>query len=566
MIYAVLVIINFEVFKMKSQFKSHLRNRVSLWFLAGLSILLIAGCSALPFSTNLGANVLVKPAQANEAVQVQTAPTVDLSANEAVSAMEGTLEQIYTQVNPSVVNIRVVQKVTDQSMDTSQLPGFPFFNIPGDQGQTPEQYQSGLASGFVWDNQGHIVTNNHVIDQADKIEVTLSDGTILPAELVGADPDSDLAVIKADLPSGIMPVQLADSNTLAVGQLAIAIGNPYGFEGTMTVGIVSALGRSIPTNQSQGSSYYTIPDIIQTDAPINHGNSGGVLLNDQGLVIGVTADIIESSAGATTGIGFAIPSSIVEKVVPLLITDGHFDHAWLGISGTSLVPDLSQAMNLDANQRGALVVDVMPDSPAEKAGLVGSDREITIDGNQERVGGDVIVAIDGQTVREMDDLIAYLAGQTVVGQKVTLSVLRDGKEVTVPVTLAARPTVETNNQTSQTQNNAPSGAHLGILGTDVTEAIAEAMNLSANTQGVLVQQVEQGSPADQAGLRGSFKPTTINGEEVLVGGDIITAIDKQAITSMDELRTVLSQMEPGQEVTLTILRGGDSIMIDVNLG
>jgi serine protease Do len=555
---------NFRGVKMKSQSKPHLRNRVSLWFLAGLSILLITGCSALPVPTNLGTNVLLQPAQPAEAVQAQPAPTVDLPANEAISALEGTLEQIYAQVNPSVVNIRVVQKVTAQSMDIPQLPGFPFFSVPEGQGQAPDQYQSGLGSGFVWDDQGHIVTNNHVIDQADKIEVTLNDGTILPAELVGADPDSDLAVIKVDLPSGIAPVQLADSNTIRVGQLAIAIGNPFGLEGTMTVGIVSALGRSLPTSQSLSASY-TIPDIIQTDAPINPGNSGGVLVNDQSQVIGVTA-AIESPVGANAGIGFAIPSSIVAKVIPVLITDGYFDHAWLGISGTSLIPDLSTAMDLDSNQRGVLVVDVMPDSPAEKAGLVGSDREIKIDGIQVRVGGDVIVAIDGQTVREMDDLIAYLAGQTVVGQKASLSVLRDGKEVTVSVSLAARPTLEARNQTSQTQNNAPSGAHLGILGTDVTEAIAQVMNLSADTQGVLVQQIEQGSPADQAGLRGSFKPTTINGQEVLVGGDIITAIDKQAIASMDELKTVLSQMEPGQEVTLTILRGGDSIKINVTLG
>jgi S1-C subfamily serine protease len=343
--------------------------------------------------------------------------------------------------------------------------------------------------------------------------------------------------------------------------LAIAIGNPFGLEGTMTVGIVSALGRSLPASESLGPSY-TIPDIIQTDAPINPGNSGGVLVNDLGQVIGVTA-AIESAVGQNAGIGFAIPSAIVQKVVPVLISDGHFDHTWLGISGISLVPDLATPMGLDANQRGVLVVDVMPNSPAEEAGLQGSTRQIEIEGTQVRVGGDVIVAIDGQTLTEMNDLIAYLAGKTEVGQQIELTILRNGKEDTITVTLAARPSTDEN---TQAQSGSVQGAHLGIYGLDLNEMIAQAMDLPQDTQGVLVEQVEVGSPADRAGIQGSFKPFTINGQEIYLGGDVITAIDGHSLTSMQELQAILSQMEVGQEVSIAILRDGKALEVPVNLG
>lgn len=542
---------------MNTKIKFH--DKIFIGLMAGLLILLVTGCSALP-AVN-GASAMLNTNQLSENPQSVIAPVAEVQSSEGVLALEGTLEQIYQQVNPAVVNIRVVQKVTAQDMGNLQIPNFPFFSLPQGQDQAPDQYQSGLGSGFVWDTQGYIVTNNHVIDGADKIEVTLNDGTVLPAELVGADPDSDLAVLKVDLPAGINSLKLADSSALKVGQLAIAIGNPFGLEGTMTVGIVSALGRSLPTSQGLEASY-TIPDIIQTDAPINPGNSGGVLVNDQGQVIGVTS-AIESSVGQSAGIGFAIPSAIVQKVVPVLISDGHFDHSWLGISGTSLVPDLSTAMDLDANQRGVLVIDVLPNSPAEEAGLQGSSRQVEIEGSQVRVGGDVITAIDGQQLLQMDDLIAYLAGETEVGQKVNLTILRDGKEKTISLTLAARPSSETS---TQAQSSTTQGAHLGIYGLDMNETIAQAMDLPKDTQGVLVEQVEVGSSADKAGIQGSFKPFTMDGQDIYVGGDVITAIDNQTISGFQELRSALSQMEPGQEVNLSILRDGKSIEISVTLG
>jgi S1-C subfamily serine protease len=405
-----------------------------------------------------------------------------------------------------------------------------------------------------------------VVQGADKIEVIFSDGTTVPAELVGADPDSDLAVIKVDVENNLLrPVQMADSELVKVGQLAIAIGNPYGLQGTMTVGIISAIGRTLPASQGFAvERSFSIPNIIQTDAPINPGNSGGVLVNDQGQVIGVTA-AIESTSGANAGIGFVIPSSLVQKVVPELIQDGDYQHPYLGILGQPITPDVAKAMDLPESQRGALVIEVTPDGPADKAGVLGSDRQEVIDGQELRVGGDVIVAIEGQTVQDMEDLIAYLDGKTQVGQEITLTVLRDGKQTDIQVTLEARPTSQQASapeQESQTQSN----AWLGIMGAKITTDVAEAMGLDAETQGVLVQQVETGSPADAAGLRGSFKPVDINGQQVLIGGDIIVAMDGKQVDSLETLRNLIQDHKPGEKVILTILRDGETLQLKVTFG
>lgn len=469
-----------------------------------------------------------------------------------LAALEDTLAQVYAQVNPSVVNIQTTQRLGP----ALNLP----FNFPG---QSPDQapVTRSLGSGFIWDTQGHIVTNNHVIDGADRITVTFSDGSTVEAQVVGADSDADLAVLKVDVPADkLVPVRLADSKQVKVGQLAIAIGNPYGLEGTMTVGFISALGRSLPVQSTANDgATYTIPDVIQTDAPINPGNSGGVLVNIHGEVIGVTA-AIESPVRANAGIGFVIPSNIVRRVVPALIANGRYDHPYLGISGTTLTSDLAKAMGLSPDQRGALVIDVTPNSPADKAGLRGSDRQITLDGSLARVGGDVITAIDGNPVQKFEDLTSYLATSTSVGQKVTLTILRNGREQTLDVTLGARPRPQSSTLT------AAQGAYLGITGRTLTPEIAQAMGLNQDQQGVLIVNVVNGSPADKAGLRGSFKPATINGEQMLIGGDIITAFDDQPITSFEDLQAALAQSSPGQNVTLTILREGKSQRVDVTLG
>ena len=339
-----------------------------------------------------------------------------ISVPASVSGIETTLESIYSRVNPSVVLINVV------------IP--PSISTPGG---------GALGSGFVWDTEGDIVTNNHVIDGASSMTVTFSDGTVVNANLIGADTDSDLAVIKVD-PSGLQlqPVNIADSTTVQVGQLAIAIGNPYGLENTMTVGFVSAIGRLVSANENATGPTYSIPNIIQVDTPINPGNSGGVLLNDTGAVIGVTQSIATSS-GSSSGIGFAIPSSIVKQVVPALITTGHSDHPYLGVSVITLDPSMATAMNLPSNQHGALVETVTAGGPADKAGIKASNTNLNDSGLQVTVGGDVITAYDGQTVKSSDDLITFLANSGSVGHKVTLTVLRNGKQIQVQVTLGLRP-------------------------------------------------------------------------------------------------------------------------------
>jgi 2-alkenal reductase len=225
-----------------------------------------------------------------------------------------------------------------------------------------------------------------------------------------------------------------------VGQIAIAIGNPFGEQNTMTVGIISALGRSLPvqSNSIQGASY-SIPDVIQTDAPINPGNSGGVLLDENGYVVGVTS-AIESASQSSSGVGFAIPASIVSKVVPSLIQTGQHQTPYLGISGTTLTPALAQAMGLNPNARGALIEDVAPGGPAAKAGLLGSSQSVTLNGQVVRVGGDIVTAINGTAIHGMDDLLTYVAGSTEAGQTITLTVQRNGKQMDLSLTLGVRPT------------------------------------------------------------------------------------------------------------------------------
>ncbi|RME50310.1 MAG: PDZ domain-containing protein, partial [Caldilineae bacterium] len=302
--------------------------------------------------------------------------------------------------------------------------------------QPREYYNHGLGSGFVWDKEGHIVTNYHVVADATDVEVVFADGTEAKAEVLGTDPDADLAVIKVDLPAeDLHPVTLGDSDALQPGQIAIAIGNPFGQDFTMTSGIISAVGRTIRS----GNSPFSIPEVIQTDAPINPGNSGGPLLNRHGEVIGINTMII-SRSGASAGIGFAVPINIAKTVVPTLMKGERYEYSWLGITGTTLTPEVADFMDLPDGTRGVLVIDVATNSPADKAGLRGSDKTLKVAGAEYQLGGDVITAIDDQPVEEMDDLIAYLVEETRPGDTVTLTVLHpNGEQETLKVTLAARP-------------------------------------------------------------------------------------------------------------------------------
>ena len=321
------------------------------------------------------------------------------------------LVDLYARVNPAVVNI------TNYIEENNQL-------IPSSQG-----------SGFVYDILGHIVTNAHVVHGASEVEVTFSDGSSRPSEIVGEDLNSDLAVVLVkDLPSGIQPLPLADMSSLAVGQTVLAIGNPFGLEGTLTRGIISALGRNIPA-----LTPFSIPESIQTDAAINPGNSGGPLLNLSGEVIGVNAQIeTDGQSNSNLGVGFAIPVSIVKRVVPDLVQYGEHKWSWLGVQGGDVTPLLVEAMNLPVD-KGAYLAAVLSSGPSEKAGLRGSDETQTIRGRQVDTGGDIITAINGQPVNSFDDLLIYVALQTSPGADVTLSILRDGKPMDVVVKMEERP-------------------------------------------------------------------------------------------------------------------------------
>ena len=293
---------------------------------------------------------------------------------------------------------------------------------------------SSVGSGFVFDNNGHIITNAHVIEDVEKIVVTFLDGSSYNAKLVGKDPFTDISVIKVDVDETLLqPLPIGNSSKLRVGEQIAAIGNPFGLSGSMTAGIVSQLGRLLPVQDSG----FSIPDVIQTDAAINPGNSGGPLLNMRGEVIGINT-AIQSGTGEFAGVGFAIPSRTVSKIVPTLIQDGKFNHPWLGISGRSINPDLVKILGL-VDARGFLIVTVIDNSPASKAGLHGSTDTKGIEGINYPLGGDIILSVDGKEVRQIDDILIHLQREKSVGDEIVLEVLRDGRTTSFVLILEERP-------------------------------------------------------------------------------------------------------------------------------
>ncbi len=364
--------------------------------------------------------------------------SVEIDADAIVAAYEKVIGDVHEDVLPSVVSVFVLNRMEVSS-------SIPRFNSPFLFGQRDPQsgdsnrefyYTNGQGSGFVWDQEGHIVTNRHVVSDAERIVVLFSDGNEYEAEVVGSDEASDLAVLKVQRDYELLnPVSLGDSNDVRVGQLAITIGNPFGQEFTTTTGIISAIGRTIRA----GDSLFSLPKVIQTDAPMNPGNSGGPLLDRRGDVIGIDVQIITRSGG-NTGIGFAIPVNMAKQIVPVLIDEGVFTYSWLGIRGTNVSPEGVELMNAPIGTRGAQVISLARDAPAEKAGLVGSSKTERTDDGSIRYGGDVITAIDGQSITSMNDLIIYLIENTRPGDTVTMSVVRDGGEsAQIKVTLEARP-------------------------------------------------------------------------------------------------------------------------------
>ncbi len=389
-----------------------LETRSRLWILSVLAFAL-AGCRGLP----LRELIFITPTPASgQAAIVPAAPLPTFPPIPAgLDEEEQRLIAVYQKVLPSVVNIDV------EGVEASIF---------------------GSGSGFIYDAQGHIVTNNHVVEVAREIWVTFYDGTVARARVVGRDVYSDLAVIRVEAPPELLrPAELGDSDTLRVGQKVVAIGNPFGLRGTMTLGVISALGRALET-----PTRFQIPDVIQTDAAINPGNSGGPLVDLQGRVIGVNSAIrTDPTVGSVNvGIGFAIPVNTVKRVVPQLIREGRARYPYLGITSTGAISLAElRARGYDVpTTRGVLIQEVPPDGPAARAGLRGGTREVQVRGVRIRLGGDIITAIEGHPVASFDDLVSYLVNHTEVGQTVTLTILRDGREQQVRVTLGERPSPE----------------------------------------------------------------------------------------------------------------------------
>jgi serine protease Do len=536
-----------------------------------------------------------------------TGSASDIGINNTVQDL--TLPELFEKAEKSVVQVTASSEAGGQNLS-----------------------RSGIGSGFVYNNNGSIVTNYHVIsasagsltnqpqgESGSKVDINVAfkDGTIYPATLVGADPFSDIAVI--DVPEGakdkLVPLPVGNSSELRVGQQVVAIGNPFGLSGSMTEGIVSGLGRLIPSSEDErlprtpedapappadpsipgtppsdegppsfppsipdedarntvrmGS--FSIPDVVQTDAPINPGNSGGPLLDLRGNVIGMNTAIF-SSTGESAGVGFAIPSNTVNKVVPSLISSGVYQHPWLGISGTDITPEIARVLGLD-EAKGFLVTDITSGSPADKAGIRGGYKIDDIDGMEVRLGGDIVIGIDNNTVRKIDDILSYLEREKKAGDDVQLSVLRDGKLLqTLPTTLAIRPSLtsqiqQSSQQEQQQDQNEGKPAWLGLSGTEVIPDIAQAMNLSSDTKGFLVTEIVADGPADKAGILGGYKIENINGNEIALGGDIIVRMDNVTVTTPESISTYLSnEKHAGDTVQLGIIREGQSNHVNMSLG
>lgn len=358
-------------------------------------------------STPAGNTQVQNPTVTTDTPTGDVTPSTGLSPLEIVQAQEQVLKELFESTVDSVVKIQTISGIG-----------------------------GGEGSGWLWDDQGHIVTNYHVVEGAESIDVFFYDGREFVGRVIGFDRDSDMAVVKIDAePGTLQPAQLGNSSDLHVGQMTVALGNPFGEDFTMTTGIVSAVGRLI----RGGFSDYSIPSVIQTDAAINPGNSGGPLLDINGRVIGMNTQI-RSDTRSSSGVGFAVPVDLAKRVVPSLIEDGEHEYSLIGITGIEVHRELRENLGLADNQRGAYITGVQPGTPAEEAGLQGDSGNFNDTGNLEDLNydGDVIVGVDGQPAESMDDLIAYLALNTSPGDEIVLDVIRDGQQISVVVALGSR--------------------------------------------------------------------------------------------------------------------------------
>jgi serine protease Do len=423
--------------------------------------------------------------------------------------------QLAKELKPAVVNVSTKRVEGGVEMKSPLGPGDPFEQFFKQFGDQPRHSVRSLGSGFIINSNGHIITNNHVVDGATEIMVKLSDGRELTAKVVGRDPKTDLALLKVEA-TGLPTIALGDSSEIQVGEPVMAIGNPFGLEQTVTTGIVSATGRVI------GQGPYD--DFVQTDASINPGNSGGPLINGRGQAIGINAAIF-SQSGGSVGIGFAIPSNQAKTVVTQLAENGHVSRSWLGVSIQPLTPELAKGFGL-TDTKGALVASVSEDSPAMKAGIK---------------AGDVITEYDGRKVAGAEDLPRMVA-DTPIGREVSVAVVRDGK------TLRLQAKVTKLEEPDQ-QVAAESGdkGKLGVMVEPVTPAIATELGLKEAT-GVVVRRVEDGSPADNAGI----KP-----------GDVILEVDRQPVKDVAGLRSLIAKHTKGTPMVVRLHREDATLYVVV---
>lgn len=482
---------------------------------------LIMPVVAIALALSFATYEFIKPAYAKGPVVSPTAAPLDDNSVSALLSLDQAMETLAARVTPAVVNVAVTShsksEITEGQMP--QLPdGVPpifgrFFNHPI---RPQSQIEHGIGSGVLISPDGYIVTNNHVIDGAVDIRVTLNDRRILSAKLIGADPLTDLAVIKIE-GTNLPNAPWGNSTALRPGQTVLAFGNPFGFRFTVTRGIVSGLNRPNPFSRDRRSP----GSFVQTDAAINPGNSGGPLVDARGEIIGINTFLV-SNSDSFSGMGFAIPTQIVRPTVDALIRDGKVSHGYMGIGISDVTPENARFFHVENNE-GAVISQVEDGSPASKAGL--------------KVG-DVITELNGQKVSDASQLQIEV-GQKQPGSSINLGVLRDGKTVSVPVTLEAMGSRD--HVGDQTASNGKPRWGLGLE--DMTPDLRQQLQLSDEVHGAVVEQVTPGSPADDAGLQ---------------RGDVIMQVNRRPVQTADDVERALSSVPKGQDALVLVWSNGGS--------
>jgi serine protease Do len=454
------------------------------------------------------------------AVSSNTAPLDDNKIG-ALLSLDQAMEAVAARVTPAIVNVAVTSSVKAQPV----AEGIPdnmqqFFGQQFGQHMQPQQrIEHGIGSGVIISPDGYIVTNNHVVEGATDIKVTLTDRRILTAKLVGTDPLTDLAVIKVE-GTNLPNIPIGDSSKLRPGQTVLAFGNPFGFRFTVTRGIVSALNRPNPYSDDRRKP----GQFIQTDAAINPGNSGGPLVDARGEVVGINTFLI-SPSGSFSGMGFAIPTQIVHPVVDSLVRYGKVSHARMGVGITDVTPENAKFFDMKDNNDGAVVTQIEPDSPGAKAGL--------------RVG-DVITELDGKKVTDAGQLQMEV-GEKQPGTKIALQVVRDGKSISVPVTLEELDGSDRDHKLSAENTNDKPRWGLGI--SDITPELREQLKAPDDLHGAVIQRVQPGSPSDDAGLQ---------------PGQVILGVNRQPTKSAADVQKALASVPKGQDALVLIWADGGS--------